>query len=155
MGKCFEFDEKVIAVGLEVSDREDALRQMAQMLHNAGYVRDTYGEAIIRRERTFPTGLPTGENGVAIPHTDICHVIAPMIAVGILKTPVEFQNMGDIEDAIHVKIMFMLAMNNCDNQVRLLSELMQIIQDQYLLKKLCIAQSVTEIGRLLKDKIHF
>ncbi len=155
MGKCFEFDEKVIAVGLVVRDREDALRQIAQMLHKAGYVQDTYTEAIIRRERAFPTGLPTEENGVAIPHTDICHVIAPMIAVGILKTPVDFQNMGDIEDAIPIKIIFMLAMNNCDNQVRLLSELMQIIQDQYLLKKLCVAQSIADIGRLLKDKIHF
>jgi PTS system galactitol-specific IIA component len=155
MAKCFEFDEKVIAVGLKVSDREDALRQMAQMLQDAGYVRDTYSEAIIRRERTFPTGLPTGENGVAIPHTDICHVITPMIAVGILKTPVEFQNMGDIEDAINVKIMFMLAMNNSDNQVRLLSELMQIIQDQSLLNKLCTAQSITDISLLLSNKIHF
>ncbi|SFL47959.1 PTS sugar transporter subunit IIA [Pelosinus propionicus] len=155
MGKCFEFDEKVIAVGLEVRDREDALRQMSQMLYKAGYVRDTYSEAIIRRERSFPTGLPTGENGVAIPHTDICHVIAPMIAVGIFKTPVEFQNMGDIEEAIHVKIIFMLAMNHCDNQVKLLSELMQIIQDQSLLNQLCITQSVTDISRLLKDKIHF
>jgi PTS system galactitol-specific IIA component len=155
MGKCFEFDERVIAVDLEVSDREDALRQMAQMLQDAGYVRDTYSEAIIRRERTFPTGLPTGENGVAIPHTDICHVIDPMIAVGILKAPVEFQNMGDIEDAVNVKIMFMLAMNNCDNQVRLLSELMQIIQDQCLLAKLCTAQSVADISLLLSNKIHF
>lgn len=155
MEKCFEFDEKVIAVGLEDGNRDDALRQMAQRLYSAGYVRDTYSEAIILREHIFPTGLPTGENGVAIPHTDVCHVITPMIAVGVMKTPVQFQSMGDLEDTVNVKIIFMLAMNNCDNQVKLLSELMQVIQDQDLLKKLCTAPSVTDICLLLSNKIHF
>lgn len=154
MGKCFEFDKKAMAVGLEARDREDVLKKMAQLLYNAGYVLDTYGEAIIQRERNFPTGLPTGENGVAIPHTDVCHVKAPMIAVGILKSPVEFNSMGGMEEVVSVKIIFMLAMNNGDNQVKLLSQLMQIIQDQDLLEQLSSAQSVSDICTLLDGKIY-
>ncbi|CUH94679.1 hypothetical protein P22_0745 [Propionispora sp. 2/2-37] len=154
MGKCFEFDKKAMAVGLEASDQEDVLKQMAQTLYNAGYVLDSYGEAIIQRERSFPTGLPTGENGVAIPHTDVCHVKAPMIAVGTLKAPVEFKSMGGLEEVVPVKIIFMLAMKNSDNQVKLLSQLMQIIQDQELLEQLAAAQSVSDVITLLNGKIY-
>lgn len=154
MGTCFEFDREVMAVCLEASDQEDVLKKMAQKLYNADYVLETYSEAIILRERSFPTGLPTGINGVAIPHTDVCHVKAPMIAVGTLKTPVEFKSMGGLEETVPVKIIFMLAMNSGDNQVRLLSQLMQVIQDQHLLEQLAAAKSVSDLVKLLNGKIH-
>lgn len=154
MGNFFEFDEKVIAIGLKAGDWEAALRQVARLLYNAGYVKETYTAAIIQRERSFPTGLPTGENGVAIPHTDICHVKAPMIAVGTFQDPVPFQNMGGTEEPVPVRLMFMLAMQQSDNQVRLLSQLMQIIQDQTLLEQLCAAKSVAHIRHLLNGRIQ-
>ena len=40
---------------------------------------------MITREERFPTGLDTGNFGIAIPHTDGIHVNKPAIAIAILS----------------------------------------------------------------------
>lgn len=155
MEKIFKFDENVIRVGIEAVDCYDALDQLANTLYDTGYVKKSYMEAIIAREKIFPTGLPTGKYGVAIPHSDICHVNSSMIAIGMLKDPVDFKNMGDIEDKVAVKIIFMLAMNNCENQVKLLSTFMGNLQDQELLKNLAEAKDTHSVIKLIDGKIKF
>ncbi len=155
MEHIFTFDEKVISVGLQADDCYDALRQMSAMLYQAGYVKESYQEAIISRERIFPTGLPTGGVGVAIPHADACHVKASMIAVGILENPVRFKNITNAEVEENVKIIFMMAMNNSERQVKLLSAFMANLQDQKLLQQLTRAADVAAVAALLKGKIKF
>ena len=39
------------------TDREGLLRELSIILENKGYVKDTYQESIISRERIHPTGL--------------------------------------------------------------------------------------------------
>ncbi len=155
MEKIFEFDERVIRVGVEAKDCSAALRYMGTVLYEAGYVKKSYIEAIITREKNFPTGLPTGEYSVAIPHTDSCHVTTSMIAIGILKYPVKFKNMGDSNDEVSVKIIFMLAMNNSENQLKLLSAFMGNLQDQSLLKNLAESKDVASVVKLVEGKIKF
>lgn len=155
MAQVFEFDERVIQTGVEAETSAEALKKIGAVLVETGYVKESYIDAIIEREKNFPTGLPTGENGVAIPHTDVCHVIRPMIAVGILKKPVLFKNMGDHNQEVPVKIVFMLAMNNCDNQVKLLSAFMGNLQDQNLLDGLANAENAQCVAALMKGKIAF
>lgn len=155
MAQIFKFDEQVIQTGIEAETAAEALEKIGAKLVEAGYVKNSYIAAIVEREKHFPTGLPTGENGVAIPHTDICHVMKPMIAVGILKEPVQFQNMGDHTQTVAVKIIFMLAMNHCDNQIKLLSAFMENLQDQVLLDQLANASSARRVAELMKGKISF
>lgn len=77
----FSFDEKVIHINLEENTDVDVISTLAKSLTEQGYVADSFLEAIIEREKVFPTGLPTGEIGVAIPHTDSEHVHKPMVAM--------------------------------------------------------------------------
>lgn len=60
-----------------------------------GYVKSTYIDAVLEREKTLPTGLDIGEMCVAIPHTDSKHVNESNVALAVLKNPVEFRNMID------------------------------------------------------------
>ncbi len=151
----FEFDENVICTDVEAESAEEALRKVAAALMEAGYVKESYIEAIVKREGSFPTGLPTGENGVAIPHTDICHVVSPMIAIAILKHPVNFKNMAEHTENVAVRILFMLAMNNCENQVKLLSAFMGNLQDQELLMNLANADNPERVAELMRGRIRF
>ena len=64
--------EKLIFIDVEAKDREEAIGKMAKELYKKGYVKESYINAILDREKVFPTGLPTEEVGVAIPHTDSC-----------------------------------------------------------------------------------
>ena len=80
--------------------REEALAELAKMLMANNYVHASFAQAVLHRENEFPTGLPTNPVGVAIPHTDIEHVISPAIAVSILANPVQFNEMGNPDNQV-------------------------------------------------------
>ena len=68
-------------------------------------------QALKDREAEFPTGINTGEKGVAIPHTDVSHVNKKGIAIATLKQPVEFVEMGTDDEYVNAQVVFMLAVD--------------------------------------------
>ena len=110
-------DESLIVPHLEARDAADAIRALGTLLYHQGYVRDTFVEAVLEREKSFPTGLPTAEIQVAIPHADVEHVVKPGIAIGILEEPVEFGEMGSEDQKVRVKIICMLAVRQSETLV--------------------------------------
>jgi PTS system galactitol-specific IIA component len=137
-------DQNLVMINLEADTQQEALEKLAGRLYETGYVKDTYAQAILEREKVFPTGLPTEGYGVAIPHTDVEHVHKPAVALGILQKPVKFNLMGDLnpESQVDVQIMFMLAIKEPHMQLELLQDIMEMIQDQELLKKMVEAKNV-------------
>ena len=79
--------EELISVGVEAADWQEVLTLLANRLFQAGYVRESYLQAVLDRERQFPTGLRTAEVAVALPHTEKEHVLKPAVAVAILAHP--------------------------------------------------------------------
>src|SRR5688572_13356611 len=84
--------------------KEEAILTLAALLRDGGYVKDSFGAAVLAREDVFPTGLPTQPVGVAIPHTDVEHVNNSALAVGILSQPVVFMEMGSFDGQVDVEI---------------------------------------------------
>ena len=86
------FNKDLVILDVEVQDNFDALGLIADNFRRLGFVKASYKDAVIAREKVFATGLPTvNENvGVAIPHTDIEHVHTAAISFTRLKEPVEF-----------------------------------------------------------------
>lgn len=138
---------------IEVSSNEDALKFLGQRLFNEQYVKESYTEAVIAREKKYATGLPTGVYGVAIPHTDIVHVNEPGIAIGILNEPVKFIMMGTDDTEIDVKVIFMLAVKEPQEQLQLLERLMTILQDENMLNNI-IDLSEESVSDLLNSKLN-
>ncbi|CAM4238157.1 PTS sugar transporter subunit IIA [Paenibacillus phoenicis] len=147
-------EESFILLGLEGDSKEEVLSEMAGNLLAHGVVKESYIRAIIEREQTFPTGLPTVSCSVAIPHTDIEHVNRKAISIGILKRPVEFGIMGEESATTPVEIVFMLAMDQKKSQLRLLTRLMQIIQDGRMLDALRHGESAAAVKALMNDKLQ-
>lgn len=154
MGEVF-FEESVVHLELEGSSKEDVLTKMANTLEEKGLVKDTFKAAVIARENEHATGLPTNFAAVAIPHTDIEHVNQKAISVAVLKEEVEFGVMGDPNETVPVKIVFMLAMDEADSQLSLLTNLMKIFQDADMLKFLVSEQDKVEIVKQLSSKLGF
>jgi PTS system galactitol-specific IIA component len=146
-------DENLIMLGLDAGKNEDVLAQMAQVLQQQGYVKESYKEAVIARERIFATGLPTESYGVAIPHTDIVHVAEPAICVARLKNPVDFVIMGEEEATVPVNLVFMLAMKEQHAQLDLLQKLMAILQDQEAMGYLAIEADKHKIKTFVIEKL--
>ena len=117
-----------VSVGLEAEDKESAIRSLAALLLGQNYVKDTYIDAVLTREKSFPTGLRTLDVHVAIPHCDVGHCNNPGIAVGVLASPVEFIEMATLDQFVDTKIIFLLAITEPEQQVIWLSRLVNLFQ---------------------------
>ena len=130
------------------------LRSMGNNLHSQDLVKESFTQAIIDREAEFATGLPTSGLSVAIPHTDVEHVNRKTISVATLKDPVDFGIMGGGPDEkTPVKVVFLLAMNESNDQLSLLQQLMQIFQDEETLLRLDNEKNKSNLRQLLAGKL--
>ncbi|MFM7052741.1 MAG: PTS sugar transporter subunit IIA [Planctomycetota bacterium] len=86
--------EKAIVPNLVATKRDEAIKELLGALVAAGRVsedmRDTFAKAIIARENKGSTGL---NHGVAIPHTKSPTIKAPMAAIGVSRTGVDFNSL--------------------------------------------------------------
>ncbi|UDN59781.1 PTS sugar transporter subunit IIA [Clostridioides sp. ES-S-0010-02] len=139
----------LISLGLEANDYESIIRELGNKMYQKKYVKNTYINAVLKREKTLPTGLNIGEMCVAIPHTDSQHVNESNVAVGILKNPVKFNSMIDPTDKLDVELVFLLAVKNPDSQVKLLKDLMSVFQNIKLLRDIKNASTKEEVAELL------
>lgn len=128
--------EKLVITNLEAENANDAIEKLAKVLIENGCVKESYTKAVQDREEAFPTGLPTENIGVAIPHTEAMHVNTGAIALGILKNTVEFRMMGMPERTVDVKIIFMMAIEEPHGQIEMLQKIMKILQKDGLLEEL-------------------
>ena len=143
------FDKQVILFDQEMPDWEAALSTLAIQLEEVGAVTSEYLAAIIQREKQFPTGLMTQTMGVAIPHTDADKVLEPQIAFMRLKTPVTFHQMGD-NAKIKVKLIFMLALKQGQDQLTMLQKLMALFQNATAMDQLMAIQTNEELITVMK-----
>lgn len=129
-------DSDLVLAQLDVKSATEAISTLADLLYEHNNVNQDYKKAVLDREKIFPTGLPSGKIGVAIPHTDVKYVNKPAIAFATLQKPVIFKNMADKSQDVEVQFMAMLAMKEPHSQVELLQSLMELFQHQELLAKL-------------------
>jgi len=142
-------DPSLMEIDMDLDTKEDVLQKMASNLVREGYVNETYIEAILKREKAFPTGISTEGLGVAIPHTDIEHVIRPAVAVATLKEPVKFFSMEDPETEVDVKIVFMLAITEPEFQLDILRKLVSLFQNKEMLIELSKVEDAEEMAVVL------
>ena len=146
-------NEDLVLMEVDAKDKFDLLRQAAQCLQTHGYVKESYADAVIEREKVFATGLPTVMGGVASPHTDVEHVNTPAVCIVRLKKPVDFVIMGDDTETVSVDCIFMLAMKEAHAQLTLLQNLMGILQDADALKLVKEGTSAKEICAFVKGRL--
>ncbi|MEB7462958.1 PTS sugar transporter subunit IIA [Staphylococcus succinus] len=148
-----KIDASNIILNLEARTSDAALSELAELMYSNGYVKSSYKDAVIAREKSFATGLPTVYCSVAIPHTDIEHVEAKSIGVAVLKDTVPFVIMGEVKETTDVKLIFMLAMDKEDAQLSLLQKLMGIFQNDQLLKTIVNAKTRNEIAQVIEQEL--
>lgn len=144
-------DPEAIVLGVDTDSREAVIRLLAGKLQAAGYVKDSFADAVLAREASMPTGLPLGHAvNVAVPHTDPEHVLKPGIALATLKKPVVFANMEDPDEPVEVGLVFLMALNDKDRQIEMLQEIMATIQSEEAIAGLMQASSVDDVAAVLK-----
>jgi PTS system galactitol-specific IIA component len=143
----------LILTGIKASTPEQVLRALGERLYEKGYVREGYVEAVLGREREFPTGLPAAVP-VAIPHTDAEHCRRAALAVGILSEPVMFGSMGSEDETLPVRLVFLLAVTQPKLQVRWLERLTKLFRDADLMRKMLDETSRERTAELLRERLR-
>ena len=143
-----------ILVRVAAASSEDIIRQLGALLKANGFVKDTFVQAVLDREKIYPTGLQTSILGFAIPHTDTEHVISPALAIATLEQPVIFQAMGDPSTSVSVQVVMMLAISDPKAVVHVLRKVISILEDTEALNGLLGASSREEIGRVVHAHIQ-
>lgn len=150
-----KIDEKFVWLDFEADTAEDALRTVCGELERAGYVKSGYGDAVVSREQMYPTGLPTQDAFVAVPHASGEYVNSSAIAVVVLKKPVAFGSMEDPEEQLPVNLFFLLALKEGTTHRDILQELMGLFQRPNLLRAICDADKKEQVCALLAGKTSY
>ncbi|MDY2777286.1 MAG: class II aldolase/adducin family protein [Collinsella sp.] len=144
----------LIRIDCDYRDRTEALLDMASRFVECGAAKRTYPDAIIARERVYPTGLPAQAFDIAISHCDSDQVNEDAIGVAVLKRPVEFEMMGGMSaEPLNVRVIFMLAIRDPKAQVPTLQKMMAVLQNKALLESVRDATSADEVYDLLNPAL--
>lgn len=145
--------ENLVLLNLDCKTSDDVLSIMANHLHDLGYVKDSFSQAVKDREVAFATGLPTESYGLAIPHADIEHVNKAAICISTLNNPVDFRMMSNHDQIIKTSIVVMLALKEGHQHMELLSKLIMFIQNPKILEKIYKSTSPKELAEFFKEAI--
>ena len=139
-----------ILLGVEGDTKEEVLKSLFQALHDNGKVKDTFYDAILTREKSYPTGLEVEPCCVAIPHVTPEHVQSSALGVAVLKKPVEFERM-DGEGKVQVQVIFNIALSEGGKQIETLQEIIAVISNEEELTKILQASTPEEIIKIIKE----
>lgn len=143
-------NKDLIFINESYNDCFEFLENISDRLQKDGYVKDTFKESIIEREKIFPTGLPVEPIGVAIPHCNSEHVNEAGIVLVKFKYDVKFNSMDGIGD-VDVKIAFVLLVKEKEKQVEVLQKLMEVISNGDLLTKIYNENENEKLINIMKE----
>jgi len=143
-----------ILVNETAQNSEEIIRKLGGLLYNHKYVKDTYIQAVLDREKVFPTGLQTAALGIAIPHTDSEHVFRSAVAIATLSSPVIFKAMDNPDVDIAVRVVIMLAVSDPGQVISTLTKVVSILEYQSTIDRIISSKTTTEIQAAVSDHIR-
>lgn len=130
-------------------DEIDIEQKLAAKLHEGGYVKDSYADAVIAREKKYPTGLMCDGLNAAIPHCDTEHVNSAAMCIGILSEPISWQRMDEPTEECPVQLVVMLALDEPHGQIESLQKVVGLLQHQDDMKEIIFGEDKQQTIELL------
>lgn len=127
------------------TDCESVLRELAGHLEAGGMVKSTYCQAVLDREKSFPTGIPAEPVAVAIPHSDRNHVLETAVLVAKTERPIPFRRIDDPDAEVEVRVVFMMAIDSNQGQLDTITRVMDLIQDPGIIEAVAASSDPEEI----------
>lgn len=147
------FSEDLVFIE-DATTQEEVFKKIGEHLFNKGIVNEGFTEAIMEREKNYPTGLdlsPVSDEipGAAIPHTETEYCNGKHVVFVKLNNQIEFRNMIAPDKEVAVKYLFIIINNDVDNQTNVLSGLMTFMTNVERMKKLETLKTEKEIYEFL------
>lgn len=147
-----ELNRDLVAMSMEAGTMEDVMETMGGRFIKLGYCKDSYIQALKDREVEFPTGIDIDGVGVAMPHTDVSHVLRSGVGIATLRQPVVFTHMATDDVPVQVRLVFMLAVDDPNRHLGEIQDILAIIQDKGALEKILSAEDAGEVIEIIREK---
>jgi PTS system galactitol-specific IIA component len=147
------FDDGCVALNLKAENAKEVILLLSGLLEKKGAVSAKYGQAAFKRERSFPTGLPTKPFSIAFPHAGGEQVYQPALAVAILAEPVVFKSMEDPTIELPTRIVILLANASPDEQVKILRHLVAILGIPQKLIELLNHKTISDLVAWMRNEL--
>lgn len=151
MNGNIEINENLILPRMDAKDSKQVLYELSKRMEKYGYVKDTFYEAVLKREGDFPTGLKCGQYNFAIPHTESIHVNRSCIGIATLQQGVDFRRMDEPEDSVNVFLVVLLASAGGHEHIEILRRVIKIFQSEASIQQLVNTENKREIVQILKQ----
>ncbi|PXY95536.1 PTS sugar transporter subunit IIA [Frischella perrara] len=148
------FHEDLILLDQDFQNTDQFFETTFSILRVGGYVNDSFLNAIKKREASFPTALPTAPYVIAMPHTDVEHIIKPFIFFTRAKNTIPWCEMANNDHILQANFVFLLGFNEKDGHIDLLQKLMSCFVNTCLLDALYHTKSKNETLTLLTSNIN-
>ena len=149
------FSEDLIFIE-EAKDSEDIFNKIGKKLIEKGMVKDSFIDAVISREKDYPTGLDLSviDNtvevpNVAIPHTESKYCNTKKVVVVKLKKEIVFNDMISPDYKLKVRFLFMILNNEKGKQCNILADLMNFFTKNKNFLKLAGLNDTSEIYKYI------
>lgn len=137
-----------------LSTAREFFQQCVKKLLSNGYVTDEFYDAIITREKEYPTGLQFEDIAIAIPHTDVQYVNKPFIYINRVEdTNLKFIHMGTDDQLVKPELIVILGITDPKDQVDLLSFLMKLFSDKEFIRKIKESKNEKELFDIFSEGI--
>ena len=139
---------EVVKVPLAAKTKPEAIRELVQLLLDAGKIPDfhTAHDAVLAREAMGSTGL---EQGIAVPHAKTRAVSSLTVAIGIAPRGIDFQS----ADGKPSTLFFLLLAppDQSGPHIEALAEIARIARSPTFLRLLMSASSPHEVVELFRE----
>lgn len=139
-----------ILLDVEGDTKEAVLQQLYEVLYQNNKVKESFYDAILAREKNYPTGLEVESYNVAIPHVTPEHVTNSAIGIAVLRHPVAFERM-DGDGEVQVNVIFNIALSEGGKQIETLQEIIAVISDDAKLQRIVKATTPEELIAIMKE----
>ena len=147
-----ELDSKLVTIGMDAKTTDEVMEKMGKKFVSLGYCKDSYIQALKDREVEVPTGIDIDGVGVAMPHTDVSHVLKAGIGIATMAEPVTFVHMATDDVPVSVKTVFMLAVDDPNRHLEEIQDILAVIQDKETLKQIMTAENANKVIEIIKEK---
>ncbi len=145
-------DKQGIKIGFVSSEKEDAIREMVDLLASVKDIGDKKGiiKALLERESLGSTGIG---QGIAIPHGKTDRVTELTAVLGISSKGVNFEALDG--EPVYILFLLVAPKDSAGPHLKALAQISRILRDTYfcqLLKKSKTAEEVYDLIRREEEK---
>ena len=141
------FEKENIYLDIEAKDHTELFTKMAEIFKKKGYIKESYLDAIIEREKKYPTGFEFDGYNIALPHTDAEHVLVQKTVIVRLKKEIKYKEVVSNKE-IPVKLFIMLLVKNGNEQTEILEKLIAIISEKKFYDEVIKAKDVNDLKNI-------